>query len=331
MNYYQECVLKFSSLPDREQELFGRDEVIEEIKKIEAKHNLVLGFLVILVAIDEISAKEMPEYLEAKYGVDKEKAQAVSKELLEKVFDPIAYRLDNKEQSQLGLDPIQKKEVLLKMFGENIAELLKKEKKVSIELINIHLIDLLFEDRNFQKEITEKFYNNEEKITQAEFIFEGKPLKSTVSNWLKDFIKKNGSGFFDNIILSGYITGSENAKKLNKEEREVLYRLLILYRNLRFFPDSMPSDSEDDWVLIPYNEKEGPESGKKEQKNKLQDVGVNPLVVQKEENIAKAEKDLSAKEDANSMKRKELENMLSQFPVGSLERKAIEEEIKKLL
>src|SRR3989339_772390 len=67
------------------------------------------------------------------------------------------------------------------------------------------------------------------------------------------FIKQYGSGFFDNVTLSRYITFSENVKKLDENEKNLVKKLLQLYRNLKFFPDSMKDIPVDDWEIVPID------------------------------------------------------------------------------
>ena len=71
-----------------------------------------------------------------------------------------------------------------------------------------------------------------------------------------NFIKKNGSGIFNNLVLIEYLVNSDNAKKLDNKEKELLKKLLLLYRNIKFFPESMPDDNGESWEIIPVSKKE---------------------------------------------------------------------------
>jgi hypothetical protein len=83
-----------------------------------------------------------------------------------------------------------------------------------------------------------------------------KAAEETIGNWLKDFIEQKGSGIFNNIVLGDFLLKSVNAKKLNKNEKELVKKLLIFYRNLKFFPESMPNDAIENWQIIPFSEEE---------------------------------------------------------------------------
>ena len=124
-------------------------------------------------------------------------------------------------------------------------------------------------------------------------------------DWLKDFIKQHGGEMFDNIKLSQYLSNSSNVKNLDEVEKQLVRKLLMLYRNLKFFPDSMPNDTGEGWEIIPISQEEGTlpttRAGKESKKDGFK---ITPL--------------------------QELEILAKQYPKGSLEHRAIMEEIKKL-
>jgi hypothetical protein len=182
----------------------------------------------------------------------------------------------------------------LQIFRENLLALFSKENRIFAESINLRLFELALENTNLFYELEKILYINEEKLSNKEFTLDEKPKSPAVANWLKDFIKKNGSGMFDNLVLTQYLTASENAKKLDPAERDLLKKLLLTYRHLKFFPASMPNDYGDGWEII-------------------------PIEIEAAEN----------KTD-NDKTKSDLQNLAASYPIGSLERKAIEEEIKKI-
>jgi hypothetical protein len=124
----------------------------------------------------------------------------------------------------------------------------------TIEIIKDYngiLILLLLDDPNFKKSLEKVFLANPEKLTHSEFISEGAPHSPSIANWLKDFIKQFGSGMFDNLVMARYMTTSKNIKNLSEEEKQLVKKLLLTYRNLKFFPESMPSDDGEGWEIIP--------------------------------------------------------------------------------
>lgn len=193
---------------------------------------------------------------------------------------------------------------MLDLFSDNLVDILKDDDEELVNSLNGELIFLFFNEPNFKKDVFNIVFGNQKKLTAKEFLLEGKKSEPTIANWLKDFINKNGSGIFDNLVLSKYITDSENARKLDNNERNLLKKLLILYRNIKFSEKSMPSDNGIGWQIIPV-EKESDEVKK---------ISTSPRP-----SPLKGEGD----------KASELRAMAEQFNVGSLERRAIEEEICK--
>jgi len=126
----------------------------------------------------------------------------------------------------------------------------------------------------------------------------------TVANWIKYFIATKGSDAFDNISLSSFLVQSPNAKVLNEKEKTRLRKLLTLYRNLKFFPDSMPNKTGDGWEIIP---------------TQIADDVQRETKVVKEKEVSESEK-----------KVQDLRLVLAKYPEGSLARRAVEEEIKRL-
>jgi GH25 family lysozyme M1 (1,4-beta-N-acetylmuramidase) len=123
---------------------------------------------------------------------------------------------------------------------------------------------------------------------------------------------------FDNICLSKFITDSDNAKKLDEEERERLKNLLILYRNIRFFPKSQEDKRQGEWEIFPVNEE-------RDVKNRIDDYKNKIKAIQNEKK--------NNNDNKNSYVIKEMEelkSMLEKYPEESLERKVIEEEIMKI-
>jgi hypothetical protein len=105
----------------------------------------------------------------------------------------------------------------------------------------------------FRAELEAALYNNQEKITAARLTLENRELEPTIANWLKDFIKINGSEFFNEVVLAQYLGSSPNASRLDQEEKKTVGKLLKLYRNLVFFPESMRDKPLDKWEIIPVD------------------------------------------------------------------------------
>src|SRR3989339_804382 len=194
------------------------------------------------------------------------------------------------------------------------------------------IIDIIVYDNIFKKELENSLYKSSAKLTNKELLLDGDAHIPNVQNWLSDFIKQYGSGFFDNVTLSRYITFSENVKKLDENEKNLVKKLLQLYRNLKFFPDSMKDIPVDDWEIVPidkfvvkkHSELSGPPKTK----------GEKEIEKLRQEEGDYAENSLERKMLEEEVEKKEqIENLQSEankYPQGSLEKKALESEFKEL-
>ena len=108
----------------------------------------------------------------------------------------------------------QEKKAAISLFKEDLLDTLNSPADFDeiIEDYNELLIDLL-SDEDFKKELEAALYSNQEKISEHRINFEGREVDGTVSNWLKDFIKTNGSEFFSGVALAQYLSNSANIKK----------------------------------------------------------------------------------------------------------------------
>lgn len=196
------------------------------------------------------------------------------------------------------------KEDVLELIKECLIDTLRFHDDFLLRELNDDLIELMADDQKFQKELEKALYSNQEKLTHKKFILDGKPHSPSVGNWLKDFIKKNGSGMFDNLVLTKYVTNSENTKTFDAEEKKLVGKLLELYRNLKFFPESMGDLPPEKWEIIPLD---------------------------KEEIISKPRLAAAIPKSQEENNLDDLQNLLTQYPEGSLERKVIEEEMDRRL
>lgn len=199
-----------------------------------------------------------------------------------------------------------------KVFAERIAAILQSTSEEMADILedyNLVLVNIIAndQDKTFTQALASALRSNQEKLTHKEFVLEGKPERPTISHWLKDFIKQHGASIFDNVTLSRYLTNSPNAKILSEAERQILRRLLLVYRNVQFFPESVPKGAET-WDIIPVY--------RPEQLAKTQE---------KRERIS-----TTRPRSDSELFLAELQALARQYPAGSLERRAIEEEIQKI-
>lgn len=228
----------------------------------------------------------------------------------------------------------EEKIALISLFNNDMADILKFGTKEDFAYLNNPLLFLLVKNVNFKLNLTKTLLENQEVLTSPSFILNGRLAKPTISNWLADFIKVFGSGMPDNVGISNYLVTSPNNKALNEQEKTAVHRLLGLYRNLKFFPDSMQGLPQERWEIFSAEvsrdsfAKARAISGPPKSETELELEELNKASGDYEE--GSLEKKLVDEEIAANKKIEELQFIADKFPIGSLERKAIEGEIKRL-
>jgi len=230
------------------------------------------------------------------------------------------------------ITPGEEETKILNIFRYNLMDVLKEGTPGSLALLNGSLIYLLFNKTDFKNNIIKFLLNSEDKISGQKFMVGDEKRYSTISNWIKDFIKKSGSEIPNNVVISNYVIGSENAKKLSADEKSTLSKLLLLYRNIKFFPKSLEGIDPEKWEIFPVIDNLSSDDDKK--------IGIPKTTAEK--NIEKMTEEASHYKD-NSLEKlavqeeiehekkiEELRFMATKFEEGSLEKKAIEEELHKL-
>ncbi|MDD4477239.1 MAG: hypothetical protein PHY40_03750 [Patescibacteria group bacterium] len=202
-----------------------------------------------------------------------------------------------KEINLLGL----KIEKLSLIFRNNLSQLLYNE---TFDLLK--KLDEYFAVGRINKEnLLKEFDLLIKALSENKEILLGKSkagAKISISQWCLLYDIFNGSRMRKNIDRITFVSKDDKANGLNEEEKKVLLKLLKLY----------------DFLLNPSDA----EFAVEEKKTEIRSIakissGVNSL--------AKKIDFFPAQSQSDDMK-----NVLEQYPVGSLERKAIEEEIAKM-
>ncbi len=333
MSYLQECLKKFESLPPDFKNRFGSLEVFEKIETIEAEYGIDLKFLVILVAIGEVSLSGIPEYLQTKYKLAEEDAYEIRNRLVSNIFQlnigssaPDFSEFGSAGSSNVLNVLLESETEVTKIFHENLAAVLKNQvanNTWNLGDLNEAIFFWLSKDGTLQDELSKSLLNSQERLTSERLLIEDREVLPTIANWLHDFIKISGSEMFDELALAQYLSTAPNARKLSPAEKELIRKLLKFYRNLVFFPDSMENSAIDDWQIIPV------------------DVAVKvtpPKVLVKTVVAARTEvpaKTASAAKTETQTKTEispliELKQALARYTPGSLEYKAVAQEIERL-
>ncbi len=220
------------------------------------------------------------------------------------------------------MDPDKEKEESQEIFTKSLISLLNSKNKETLEDYNLLLIRLILDDpdNKFRDDLEKSLFANEEKLTYKKFILGEKEKRPTVGNWLRYFIKERGSDMFDNLDLSEFLVNSQNTKVLDKQEKNRVKKLLLLYRNIKFFYEFFKDKKVEEWQIFPIRE-EGAISQDREDKGIDQE--------KTPETVSQSEVSTGSGSRIES-RIKELEEYKLEFPEESLERKTLEEEIKKL-
>lgn len=306
MNYIAQCLEKFRILPEPIKNRLGSFEVLQNIKKLEEEYGVQLSFLVVIVAIGEINLDSISEYAEKKFGFNEEDAFDLKSDMIREVFSLLLFNNEQAVMSEEGIKEIFLKGITKSLINNTIAE-----------DINFNIFSLFSKDGALQEVLGNILFENQETLTSGYIIIDDREVSPTISNWLKDFIKINGSEMFDELKMAEYLSSSPNAKKLNIEEKNLLRKLLRLYRNLVFFPESMGKSPIEDWEIIPVDEVK--EDRKINKAEIFRDVLSNEK--QTEEQI---------QEKIENTPLNELERILTQYAPDSLEYKAVKQEISRL-
>lgn len=339
----EEAIEKFEQeLPEEVQLLCGEPEVMNPLEAIEKTYNVALSPLIIFVAIGELDIDNFDAFLENEFELDQETRKKLAADLNEKVFKPLLTSIDFiNEHPEKEMSIEQEKNYIESAFKNTVLTEINRN-PLLIDAVNRRIFFVLANDNNFQHHLEQALYENGEKLTEKNIIVDGQEMRPTIGNWIKDFIARYGSQAYDSVSISAFLINSDNAKILTQEERDKLSKVIKLYTNLKFFPESMPSDDGTDWQIIPY-EKVAPTTepivAENESKSKPVPKPVPKPIILKPippkpaptpvltPTPAPSPVQSVTDDDADLL---ELRNMLLQYPAGSLERAAIEEEIHNL-
>lgn len=224
--------------------------------------------------------------------------------------------------------------VALSLFNGGLLHILQNNDNETVFDLNGGLAYLLNYNSELKSELADLIINSQEMISEKNILLGGKQVSSTISNWLKDFMQKQGSGNFDNLAISQYLTSSENAKSLDLNDKKLLGNTFQLYRNIRFYPESMKDFAPEQWFIVPVDPSFLEALRKKAGENKPIDAATGgdnaPAAVPAKENGIATAPTVPAVSSVKETRVAELQAMAAAFPVDSLERRAIEQEIASL-
>lgn len=213
--------------------------------------------------------------------------------------------------------------------GQDLLELLITDDESLLREINADLIHFLASDPDLKTVFSSRLFANQTMLSSQEIVLDGKLESPTVGHWLEYFVRQKGANYFEMVAASDFVVNSDNAKRLSDDERTLLLKLLNIYRRVKFFPADLDEQNPQNWEMFSLPTDEKPLSEPRWQADTSAAIiaEAEPKVL-----ISQEEKQADHNQDkiniANALK---LQKMMDQYPEGSLERLAIEEELKKYL
>lgn len=265
--------------------------------------------------------------------------------------------------------PKMKNKEIIDLFSLKFTGIFEIENyDVWIKLQNKIVNSIFYEERDdFKKEIKNALLKNQEIITSKKIIVSDKLVNPTVANWLKDYNINVGTNLVNKEKDAQYLTYSDNIKKIdNQDEKNKLKILFNLYQKLKFSSLTMDGIEEDiyiddsdikgvlsDGIFTKIDEKIENRiksirdiiDNKPSQKTGKFEITDEEREDYKHEKAGKLENEFSdeiekkvieeevlGKVDRNHIvaRKRELNALVGQYKKGSLERKAVEDELDKL-
>jgi len=188
--------------------------------------------------------------------------------------------------------------------------------KLRLKILSI--LDLKERD-SFKKQIRDILLKSEDSITKANIKVSGRGERPSVKNWIKDYTVNIGNAPSDKLKLINYFTNSDNFKKLSEDEKRNVKMIFDVYEKFKS-SSAAPEGLEESFVAILPDDEINLVYGGELHK-------INPDILRVYDEIKKTGgiKNTSGMSELDNLK-----TMAEIYSVGSLERKAIEEEIRKL-
>lgn len=244
--------------------------------------------------------------------------------LLHKAVKEYKEQIDSDRQRIYQQLVVRIKFVLLSSISEGeIEDLFKNHLAVGIKMNYVDLLEKIknrislipvLDRDNFKKILIKAMMDNKGVITSEIIDLRDKQVAPTISAWISNYNQMLGAGAKNNLEQSKYFISNKNFLALNTEERLWIKELVSLYEY--FKRSSLKIEGNEDNTLVKdidekiYIFKDGRFFDIESGKEKARTVGIPKT--EQENNFT------------------ELKQMLNWYAEGSLERKAIEEEIAKL-
>lgn len=193
------------------------------------------------------------------------------------------------------------------------------------------LVTPSLEDRDkIKNNLKNAILKNTEMLLSSSKYSGEKEMPLSVADWLNDYNSNLGTGKVDNLKRVQYFTNNKKLNRLDARDRKLVRDLLDFYEKIKY--SSQEQKGAEDDVPMVVNGKftifsEGEATVVSDEiKNMIRSISNPELKI----DTSKARQPLAAPETKEEIEIKNLQKMAEQYELGSLERRAIEEEIRKM-
>ena len=350
----EDVIEKFKHLPAEVIIEVTSDDFTAKLDVLEVRYGINLKLVLMELLVSAVRDDLLQVYFEDNFNLTNEKAISLENEFNQLIIKPLLVRLSllSRQIDVNILNFEDTKKLIAEIFGGSILSWLSKH-PIILQSLNAKIFFIALKDDNFQDDLAKKVFENQSELIGTKVVIDGKSAQPTVGNWLKVFMQEQGSDMATALMLSNFIANSPSVKDLAVIERELLLKVLKTYRNIKFFPESMPNDTGEDWEILPYDhevihqferagaiedDRKNDEESRSDSRTQRNDNAgvVNKISMQdirpsQNQNTA-PKQSIYASVAAPSARDKEIAELMAvanKYPVGSLERKAVESAVAK--
>jgi len=177
--------------------------------------------------------------------------------LVQKEIDLVDFRAELLEmeatvitQEELLTETGDDRNDLLNIFRDHFKEIIVSYGE-SREMINESVIENLFmEGASFQEEVVKALQANQQLVSTQPIMVNGQEVQPTIGNWLADF-KANNLIDASNAVKIQYFNNSKNFRSLSESDKNLITRLLEIYRRIENYQQFLAKIDTENWHIIP--------------------------------------------------------------------------------
>lgn len=205
----------------------------------------------------------------------------------------------------------EEKDDMIDLFEHRVLDTIAISNAEILDDYNHFLISSFSDDKKLYVAVQQALKSNQEEISPGTISLDGKEVPATVSNFISDLLKSVQTSDINEMSLVQYFSSSPNFRKLSPSGKNVVRKVFGLYINLWLLFENLDSKTVEEIEIFPIREEQDdsyPSGSPAEPKgkNNYQETGGDRGEIEA------------------------LRQMLSHYVAGSLEYKAIEEEISRL-